>query len=302
MNPEEARNVLWLRNNPRPLGKLLEEGYLTKDRLEWAAQWAYNSKLQQAAKVLLDTEKPIEQALEKQNVSNTSQQSHFEIGMRLDRACATKWPFSPYNGQPMGVLVQSQQLSIKDLGYAIDNAYDEKVRQAAIALALVRFERLVKEPAPPVGFVKTVSSGRTYSEKIQYNLALIEGLIFGLCLGILLTIMGILFINGLTPHQNSYSISSLALTPMGLLVVVIALLLTLLVVGLLVFIPDQIGKRFDKQIELFRLGEEGEERTVQMVVQALDGNWSLFRNVILPGRKKRRPGYCLGRAARSLGS
>jgi hypothetical protein len=55
---------------------------------------------------------------------------------------------------------------------------------------------------------------------------------------------------------------------------------------LILFIPDQIAKRLDKQIELFRLGEEGEERTVQMVIQALDGNWSLFRNVSLPGRNK----------------
>jgi hypothetical protein len=113
-----------------------------------------------------------------------------------------------------------------------------------------------------------------------------QGLIFGLSIGILLTMMGILIINGLKPHQNSQSITSLASTPFGLLVLAIVLIMMLLVVGLLVFIPDQIGKRLDKQIEAFQLGEEGEERTVQMIVQALDGNWSLFRNVSLPGRNK----------------
>ena len=53
MDLNEARKVLWLRSNPRPLGELLDEGYLTASRLEWAAQWAYNSNLQQAAQVIL---------------------------------------------------------------------------------------------------------------------------------------------------------------------------------------------------------------------------------------------------------
>jgi hypothetical protein len=49
MNIEEARKVLWLKSNPRPLGELLDEGFLTRDQLEWAAKRAYNSRLQQAA-------------------------------------------------------------------------------------------------------------------------------------------------------------------------------------------------------------------------------------------------------------
>jgi hypothetical protein len=271
-----------LRSNPRPLGRLLEEGYLTKERLEWAARWAYSSRLKQAAKVLLETGKPKEPVLDQQNASEMP----IKIGMRLDQARAIKWPFAPYKGQPMGELVESQHLSVKDLGYAIDNAYDEKVRQAAIAFALVRLEQIVKEPAPPAGFVKTVSNGRTYSKKKQYNLALIEGLIFGTTLGFLLTFLAVVIINSLKPHQNSQSLTSIYSTPYGLLVLAIGMIILLLIFWLLAFIPDQIGKRLDKQIELFRFGEEGEERTVQMIVQALDGNWSLFRNVSLPGRNK----------------
>ena len=40
---EEARKVLWLKSNPRPLEELAGEGYLTRDRLEWATRWAYNA-------------------------------------------------------------------------------------------------------------------------------------------------------------------------------------------------------------------------------------------------------------------
>ena len=37
MSLEEARSVMWLRNNHRPLGELLDEGFLDQRRLEWAA-------------------------------------------------------------------------------------------------------------------------------------------------------------------------------------------------------------------------------------------------------------------------
>ena len=53
----------------------------------------------------------------------------------------------------MGALVEGKLLSLKDLGYAVENAWDEKVRQAAIALSLVRLNQAVLEPVPPAGFV-----------------------------------------------------------------------------------------------------------------------------------------------------
>jgi hypothetical protein len=53
MSLDEARGVLWLRNNPRPLGELWDEGYLNRGRLAWAAQKAYDPRLKVAAEVLL---------------------------------------------------------------------------------------------------------------------------------------------------------------------------------------------------------------------------------------------------------
>ena len=57
-------------------------------------------------------------------------------------------------------------------------------------------------------------------------------------------------------------------------------------VWLINFATDTITKRLDKQIEAHRLGQEGEDNTVQLVVQALNGNWHVFRNLRLPGRNK----------------
>jgi hypothetical protein len=290
MNPEEARSVLWLRSNPRPLGELMDEGYLTQSRLEWAAKKAFDPGLKQAAQILLESvDHPVPLTMQdKKSIAVKAQfpKSSWPIGIPLEKARATLWPYGPNKDQPMGKLLEAKQISLKDLGTVAETSWDPKMRQAAIALMLLRLEQALNEPAPTAGFVKTVSSGRTYSGKKQLNLALLEGLIFGAPLGFLLTVMVIVFMNSLRPHQNIQTITSLASTPSGLLSVAAALVILLLVFLMLVFIPDQIGKRLDKQIELFRLGEEGEERTVQMIVQVLDGSWSLFRNVSLPGRNK----------------
>jgi hypothetical protein len=49
---------------------------------------------------------------------------------------------------------------------------------------------------------------------------------------------------------------------------------------------EKIIDRWDKQIEEHRRGQEGEDNVVQMIVQALDGNWHLFRNLSIPGQNK----------------
>ena len=53
MTIEAARKVNWNRQNPRPMGELLNEGFLNKEDLEWAAQNAFNPLQKQAAQVLL---------------------------------------------------------------------------------------------------------------------------------------------------------------------------------------------------------------------------------------------------------
>ena len=175
-------------------------------------------KLQQAAKILLDAEKPKESVIKKQNTLNTTPQSPLEIGMRLDQPRATKWPFSPYKGQPMGELVQSQQLSIKDLGFAIDNAYDEKVRQAAIALTLVRLERIVKEPTSSAGFVKIISGGKSYSEKKQSWLTLLEGMVLGILLALVIFLLTAAIVYSHRPHPSTgAAVSTLLSTPLGII-------------------------------------------------------------------------------------
>ncbi len=282
MNIEEARKVLWLRPNMRPLGELLDDGVLTRDNLSWAVRWAYNAKLRQAAKILLESDSAKKEELADIDPS----QAPIEIKMRLDQARKVKWPIRPFKGQPMGELVETRKISLKDLGYAIENTWDDAVRQAAITLSLVRMERILKEPPPEAGFVKVITSGKSHSERRQEWLTIIEGMILGMLLALIIVVITVQTIYFLRPHPNTQPIKQLVSSPNGFIALISIVGLGVLFAWLTYFIPDQITKRLDKQIEAYKRGDDGEERTVQLIIQALDGTWTIFRNVNLPGRNK----------------
>ncbi len=290
MNIEEARKVLWLKSNHRPLGELLDEGYLTKERLEWAAQWAYNPKLQQAAKVILDSincPTPVTEVEGKpETLVINVKDSAIETGISYDKACSTIWPFPPYKGQPMGALVDSRQLSLKDLGYAVENAWDERVRQAATTFSLMRLNQVVQEPVPSAGFVRVVSGGRSYSERQQLRLASIGGGVFGIFMAIGLASLIWSVIRLFKPHPATLSLAQVASSPVLMTALLIFVAISAFFIWFVTSIPKWITDRLDKQIEEHRRGQDGEERVVEIVLQALDGNWQLFRNVNLPGRNK----------------
>jgi len=285
MNLEEARKVLWLKSNHRPLGELFDEGYLNQTRLEWAAEKAYDPALKEASKFLLNwlkqsSQKPVP---EKKDLLPSGVQ--LPSGINLEQARATSWSLAPFKGQPMGMLVETKQISMKDLGYAIENAWDERVRKAAMVLMLVRLGQAIKEPETPSGFLNVISGGKSYAEFKQDQLTLIQGMMFG---AVLASLIG--WVIWTFPKQSSTqtgkSISDILSTPTGIIAFIVAISI-LVGLGLLTsFLFEQIIKKIDKQKENYRKGEEGENRVVESMGQVLDGNWSLFRNIVLPGRKK----------------
>ncbi len=113
MNIDEARKVLWLKSNPRPLGELLNEGYLNKERLEWAAEWAYDPNLKEAASVILELITNSKTNEKRKVVEVQPSVNLLEIGKTIDKAHSTLWPFAPYKGQMMGVLVELKTIVIK---------------------------------------------------------------------------------------------------------------------------------------------------------------------------------------------
>lgn len=288
MNLEEARKVPWLKSNPRPLGELLQEGFLDQTRLEWAATYAYNPRLKQAAYVLLaQSEQPVTRpAVDKSPEGLPAQLANapLQIGITLEQARVTPWPFPPFKGQPMGKLVETQQISLKDLGYAAENSWKECVRQAATALMLVRLNQNIKEPSPSAGFIKVVTGRKSYAEKRKYQITLFQGLILGILLGGAIAYLIWTF----TRHASTQATLTLLeaiKTPVGLLV--IAVLVGIAgIFGLFIYLLDRFLNGLDKQIDNYRTGQEGEERVKEIILQTLDGTWSLFQDINLPGRSK----------------
>ena len=289
MNIDEARKVLWLKSNRRPLGDLLDEGFLNPSRLEWAAEKAYDPVLKQAAQVILESmnRSSVPNIAVKPQTSEAKEiPAEIEIGISLDRARATIWPFSSHKGLEMGELVESKQLSLKDLGFAIETARDPKVRQAAIALSLERLHQAVKEPAPSAGFVHIVSGGRSYSQRRESIYTLVQGALFGIAIAFSIYFLFPSLRGAGKSNSDAFSFSEFISRPNGILSFVTGLVILILLGWLFNFVFERVNKKIEEQIEAYRLGQEGEDSVVQRIIQALDGNWHLFRNIVIPGRTK----------------
>jgi hypothetical protein len=144
----------------------------------------------------------------------------------------------------------------------------------------------VQEPAPSVGFVHVVSGGRSYSEREQLRLALIEGMVLGWSLVIFIALVWWLLSGALRPRPNAVSINEFLTSPSQLVVLIVVFAITILCGWAVASIPDRVTKRLEKRIEEHHRGQEGEDNVVQVIVQALDGNWHLFRNIQIPGRNR----------------
>jgi len=287
MDLNEARKVVWIGSNRRPLGELLDIGYLNKERLVWAVEHVNNPKVHQAAAILLEwlTQSPQRSTTRKRAAEEAGQKMlpGLELKISIEKAREVLWPFSPHKGEPMGQLVESRILSLKDLGYAIENARESKVRAAAITLSAIRLDQIVKEPESPKGHLKIVSKGRTYSEWKQIQLSLIEGFIYGIALGIAIAyIYYDLFLN---QHQpSSVTFGEIVSTPVGLITLILAFCIVIGIPLALVLGVGWSAKKLDEKVEDFRKGQEGENRVADVMNATLNGDWTLFRDVILPGR------------------
>jgi len=289
MTLDEARKVLWLPSRPKPIGDLLKEGYLDRSRLEWAAKKAYNPRLKEAAQVILDwrPRSSREQAdIAKGRGTAPKAKPRLRVGISLDQARSTTWPFGAVSGRPMGELSETRQLTLKDLAYAAENARDGRVRHAAIALLLARLDQELEEPPPPAGMLRIVSPARSYGERRQLALAMLEGLVAGALLALSVgLVVSSLHRSGDSP-RISMTIVDVIASPEGVLGLLLFLAIAVGAVWLVLFLQDRLFKHLDKRIENYRQGKEGEDRIVEKAVHSLDGNWALFRNVVLPGRRR----------------
>lgn len=317
MTLEEARKVMWLQNIPefyKPMGVLLDEGYLTRDRLQWASEKAYNVQLRQAAIVILESLKQSKKDIKSEILQASAQvmaspSASIDVKISIEDAENTIWPFSiPPNckGQPMGPLVKARQLVLKDLAYAAEKAWDKRVKEAATVLLLRQLDQTLNEPPAPAGPPKIVSQGRSFAEIRQLQLSLLLGMIASAVMLLPFFLFYVLLLPKMdrinTTLLQSQFIRNLILFPFRhfdlqqtavaikisayAVMIAITLLPVALIVWMFITVTNRITDRMWTNINNYRKGQEGENKVVEAIISNLDGEWSLFRNIYLPGKKK----------------
>lgn len=289
MTLEEARKVHWIRPYRKPLGELLDQGYLDQSRLQWAAEKAYNVELRQAAQVILDwQQRHPKQTLPSPTPTSelASEQPALALPITLEQARATLWPFQSFKNQPMGTLVDTRQLSLKDLAYAIENAWDQRVKQAAIALLSVRLQQAVEEPTPSAGALHVHTAGRSFSQWRQFQYVLVEGVFAGFLMGLLLPSAWEFVSKLLTIFVPGSELNQIVSRPAGVIGFIIVIVIYVIVGVLTNRFIDRLFKPFERRRLSHRKGEDGEQRVIEVIQSTLDGTWHLFRNLSLPGENK----------------
>lgn len=218
------------------------------------------------------------------------------MSMTVMQARNVAWPFRPYRGQLMGTLVDNKQLSLKDLGFAVETAWNKQVREAASTLILHRLEQVTLEPEATPDHLNIVSSGRSFSQRRQFALTLIQGSILGFALGVSVCLFLSSLLSRTSETQNSTSrlMQETLGSPQLLLGVVIIFAVIIAVFVGSFRVLDKLLDLIDKRIANYQRGEEGEDRTVEMLRRLLDSRWHLFRNVVLPGRGGDLDGVLVG--------
>ncbi|MBI5928185.1 MAG: NERD domain-containing protein [Chloroflexi bacterium] len=220
-----------------------------------------------------------------------SSASKVVLKMSLTEARSVIWPFRELKGQTIGSLLDKGLLSLQDLGFAAQRAYTERLREASRTILL---HQLMQEPLAseqeywPLNVVSTEL--RSFAERRQLQLAMLEGLIMG---GIFTLLMsGMLWSISMRKNSadNGEALARIYSNPISTIVFVIFMIV---LIGTIISTPYLIGKaldhlvlrRIEKQMRLHRKGQLGEERALNVMFGVLDGRWWLFRNMELPGRR-----------------
>jgi hypothetical protein len=292
-----AKRITWpFKDLNRPLGELLESGHVTWRDLRWASRRAYDPIVKWAAAVCL-------QADALQNVSRS-----------LTWAAQVTWPFKDLN-RPMGAILKEHVISLHDLAYAVANAHDPEVRDAAAALgAQIVYPQVDAAPElPALAAGAAASSPEDASEdlpdpsrddaetKVASDAASRPADVPAH--DRLRVAKGSPYLRQ-QEHAKAKQKRILAGAGIGLLALAMGSSLLGLVAtlagfarhfwgwtglsGVMLGVAWWLVPRVDRlrtEAQAFAKGRRGEERLVAFLREELDGRWALFRNVVLPGDK-----------------
>lgn len=311
----DARAVVWpfvvRGEKARTLGALLDENRLTRQDLLWAALEARNEDVRQAAQVLLETTHRLA-----------------DVTMALEDARLIAWPFRRLN-RPLGKLVDSGTVQVKDLRRAAWYAKDARLREAARVMLPVALERReaekrrraaqkerqqAVEPPPSVEphyHAPTTSTGKVLQPErerkpvraTEYPAKADRAASGDLMARPMPVIQGSDYLANEVQRRYRQSIF-IAAVVMFLILAGLFVVLAIIVIEfvnrkapalwLWPLVPALLLPLFwlsDRFVELwqeeqnFRRGQLGESEVARLLRLGLGGDWTLFRNVKLPGSK-----------------
>jgi tetratricopeptide (TPR) repeat protein len=206
-------------------------------------------------------EESAEQAAEQAELSAAVALS---TGMTLAQARAVKWPFRGVN-RPIGEVLDDRTIALRDLGWAVEEAWDTQVKDAAKTILLTHLVGAEPDELPLP--LKVIVASRFSELQERRNLVYFAAL-SGASL-LLLSELGILTVGSLVLKWN---------WPIWVSLVLFA------VIGFLVG-AARFTDRYRDLADQYRLGRWGEEKVVDALRYSLDGRWTLFHNFEWPNRR-----------------
>ena len=287
-----ASSVIWpFKDLKRPLGELLASGAVQSRDLGWATRKAYDPCVKWAAAVHL-------RARALQGVS-----------LSPGRARQVVWHFKNLD-RPTGELLDEQVITLHDLAWAVANAYNPQVRDAAAVLGAEIAQRILPSAAPadqqspaavamdpPSQIDAPVIQKETRSASLAQPGPVVKPPAAG---GRMRVVEGSHYLRDQEEHKARQRMSTawtgilLVLTAAVLATWAILFLLVgfqplfwcgLVAGGVLIGLAWLLVPRIERlQVEEgnYASGRRGEDKTAAALQECLDGQWTLFRNVLLP--------------------
>lgn len=189
-----------------------------------------------------------------------------DLTMPYDEARQVVWPFRGLNA-PIGELVEQRRVDAQDLGFAMEKANDGRVRSAARTmltyyLGLPQTVQTTQHSGPRI-----IQGSRHLQDQERWSFAELSYML-GLASG-----FGVMIVGAIIQEWFKGTLTIPVL-------VVCAILLS--------FSVRQVytnSRRAYKEYKSYKRGQEGEDRVAAHMQAHLDGQWTIFRNLLLPGRR-----------------
>jgi hypothetical protein len=189
------------------------------------------------------------------------------LTMPLDEARRVIWPFRGLNA-PIGDLIEQRRIDAQDLGFAMEKANDGRVRTAARTMLAHYLGLQQTVETTQRGGPRIVQASRYLQEQEKWSFAELFYLA-----GVASAFALILAWQFVTEWiKGTLTIPVL---------VVFAVLLALCVRE-----AYRQGRKSYREYQNYKKGREGEDKIAEKLQMYLDGHWTVFRNLVLPGDRK----------------